>query len=129
MNLAFTDINIVTDISPQVFVQQANPPLLIDVRSQFEYVRGHAPTALNLSLPRILLGRVPMLERWVLPGWFCKLEKEQPIAVICLTAHRSPIAATQLAKAGFKQVFNITGGMREWQQLGLEIHTGKPCSE
>ena len=114
-----------TNISPQAFVQKSTLPLLIDVRSRFEYVRGHTPTALNLSLPRILLGRVPMLERWVLPEWFCKLDKEQPIAVICLTAHRSPIAATQLAKAGFKQVFNITGGMMEWQRLGLEVHTGK----
>jgi rhodanese-related sulfurtransferase len=45
--------------------------------------------------------------------------------VICLTAHRSPIAAEFLRKEGFMQVFNMTGGMREWQKLQLKIVTGK----
>ncbi|MEQ8384467.1 MAG: rhodanese-like domain-containing protein [Coleofasciculus sp. A1-SPW-01] len=113
----------VKDCSPQEFVQSANQPLLIDVRSGFEYAMGHAPSAINLSLPRILIGMIPMFRRWVLPQWFQDLSKDKPIAVICLTAHRSPIAAKQLAKAGFAQVFNITGGMVEWRQLGLEIQT------
>lgn len=111
----------VQDCSPQEFVESANPPLLIDVRSGFEYAMGHAPGAINLSLPRILVGMIPMFRRWVLPQWFQDLPKDKPIAVICLTAHRSPIAAKQLAQAGFTQVFNITGGMVEWRQLGLKI--------
>jgi len=113
----------VKDCSPQEFVESPNPPLLIDVRSGFEYAMGHAPSAINLSLPRILIGMIPMFRRWVLPQWFQDLPKDKPIAVICLTAHRSPIAAKQLAKAGFTKVFNITGGMVEWRQLGLEIQT------
>lgn len=113
----------VKDCSPQEFVEYSNPPLLIDVRSGFEYAMGHAPSAMNLSLPRILIGMIPMFRRWVLPQWFQDLPKDKPIAVICLTAHRSPFAAKQLAKAGFTKVFNITGGMMEWRQLGLEIQT------
>ena len=113
------------DLSPEEFAQLPNPPQLIDVRSSFEYVMFHAPDAINLSLPRILLGRLPGLRNWVLPQWFQNLPKDEPIAVICLTAHRSPIAARQLAKAGFTKIFNITGGMMEWRRLGLTTCTGK----
>jgi len=109
------------NISPQELIELANPPLLIDVRSRFEYATGHAPGALNLSWPRVLLGRIHWLKKWVLPSWFRELPKEQPLAVICLTAHRSPIVADALTKEGFQQVFNITGGMREWRCLGLTI--------
>lgn len=111
----------VTNISPQDFVRLSNPPLLIDVRSRIEYASGHAPTALNLSLPRIILGRIPMFRSWVLPEWFRQLSPDRAIAVICLTAHRSPIAADRLVKAGWKNVYNITGGMVEWQRSHLEI--------
>lgn len=114
----------VTDLSPEVFVQLPNPPFLIDVRSGVEYALFHAPTAMNLSLQRILIGMIPGLRRWAWPCWFQDLPKDQPIALICLTAHRSPIAAAQLAKVGFQQVFNITGGMMQWRQLGLKTITG-----
>lgn len=115
----------VTNLSPQEFQQLSHPPLLIDVRSQFEYVRGHAQGALNLSLPRILMAQNAYLRQFILPHWFRELPKEQPIAIICLTAHRSPIAAKSLLKLGFNKVFNVTGGMREWWQLNYPNCTGK----
>ncbi|MDJ0633787.1 MAG: rhodanese-like domain-containing protein [Xenococcaceae cyanobacterium MO_188.B29] len=109
----------VIDLSPEEFLQLPNPPQLIDVRSSFEYKIFHATNAVNLSFPRILIGSNSWLSRWVLPQWFRELPKDEPIALICLTAHRSPIAAQQLSKAGFTQVYNITGGMMEWRRLGL----------
>lgn len=115
----------ITQISPKKFAKLSNPPLLIDVRSGFEYSTGHAPNALNLSLPRLLLGTMPLFCRWLLPQWFQDLPKDRSLAVICLTSHRSPIAANALAKAGFSRVFNITGGMMEWQRSGLETSTRK----
>lgn len=115
----------IVNISPQEFVELANPPLLIDVRSHLEYSMFHTSNAVNLSLPRILIGNNSWLRRWVLPQWFQELPKDRPIALICLTAHRSPIAAKQLTKAGFTRVYNITGGMMEWRRLGLPTCKGK----
>ncbi len=46
----------VVNLSPLEFTKLSQPPLLIDVRSQLEYATGHAPGAVNLSLPRILMG-------------------------------------------------------------------------
>ena len=115
----------VVNLSPMEFTKLSQPPLLIDVRSQLEYAAGHAPGALNLSLPRILMGRFSGLRKFILPQWFKDLPKDRPIAVICLTSHRSPIAADFLIQSGFQSVFNITGGMVEWRQLKLAIATGK----
>jgi rhodanese-related sulfurtransferase len=115
----------ITELTPQEFVQLADPPFLIDVRSDLEYRMGHAPGAVNLSMPRILMGMGLGLQRWFLPSWFRQLSSDTPIALICLTSHRSPIVAQRLAKAGFSQVFNISGGMMAWNQANLPIKTGK----
>jgi rhodanese-related sulfurtransferase len=115
----------VINLSVQEFSQLSDRPMLIDVRSQIEYVRGHAPGALNISLPRILLGQFSGFRNWLLPKWFRQLSKQRTIAVICLTAHRSPIAAKSLAEQGFDVVFNLTGGMRQWRELNLDIVQGK----
>jgi rhodanese-related sulfurtransferase len=115
----------VIDISPKELIQRSNPPSLIDVRSSFEYALFHAPKAVNLSLPRILMASNSWLRPRVLPQWFQELPKDEPVALICLTAHRSPIAAEQLIKAGFTKVYNVTGGMMEWRRLGLPTCQGK----
>jgi rhodanese-related sulfurtransferase len=112
------------DLTPAEFARLPDPPLLIDVRSGVEYGVFHAPQARNLSLPRLLLGRFPLLQSWVLPPWFRALPKTEEIAVICLTAHRSPIAAEALTQAGFTTVFNLTGGMIAWQKAGLPVCKG-----
>jgi rhodanese-related sulfurtransferase len=125
VNSTTTDLKkTVVDIEPQDFFNRSTPPLLIDVRSGFEYKIFHAPHAINLSLPRILMANLPGLNRLILPQWFRLLPKNQPIAVICLTAHRSPIAAAKLAKLGFTQIYNISGGMMAWRSAELPIDKG-----
>lgn len=114
----------VIDLTPEEFCQLQNPPRLIDVRSGVEYRLFHAPDAVNLSLPRILMGQIPILQSWALPAWFRTLPKTEAIALICLTSHRSPIAAQRLAQAGFTNVFNIAGGMMAWKKAGLPTETG-----
>ena len=114
----------IVDMSPEDFVQSAEVSSLIDVRSRFEYNLFHAPDTINLSLPRILMAQMPLLRNLVIPQWFWELPRDEPIAVICLTAHRSPMAAQALVKLGFSQVFNITGGMMAWQKAGLPTQKG-----
>jgi rhodanese-related sulfurtransferase len=108
------------EISPKKLAKMPNKPLVLDVRSGMEYKNGHVPGAVNVSLPRLMFGMMPLF-RWMLPKWFRELPKDKPIAVMCLTSHRSPIAAQQLIKAGFEKVWNVSGGMMKWQQLGLDV--------
>jgi rhodanese-related sulfurtransferase len=60
----------------------------------------------------------------MLPDWFRQLPREAPLAVVCLTSHRSPIAAQQLRRLGFRQVINVDGGMMAWRQEDLPVVTG-----
>lgn len=123
-----TSVCEMTTLSPTAYVNQSSPPLLIDVRSALEYRWMHPTQAINLSLPRLVLGTVPALRRWAWPQWFQTLSPEQPVAVICLTAHRSPIAASYLKKLGFSTIQNISGGLIEWNRMGLSTRKGAKAS-
>ena len=49
-----------------------------------------------------------------------KLDKNKPIYVYCKAGGRSAKAADQLNKAGFKNVFNLLGGITAWNSAGKE---------
>jgi rhodanese-related sulfurtransferase len=77
--------------------------LLLDVRTPVEFSWLHIPEAKND--PDLLL------ETRSIQG----VSPEQPMVIICMTGHRSPIVAYALKKQGFKQVYNLTWGMLGWQ--------------
>ncbi|MBL4586742.1 MAG: rhodanese-like domain-containing protein [Flavobacteriales bacterium] len=53
-----------------------------------------------------------------------KLDKEKPVAVYCKVGGRSGKAMKQLKKLGFKEVYNLDGGMDAWKNA--EKPTVKP---
>jgi rhodanese-related sulfurtransferase len=48
-----------------------------------------------------------------------------PVALVCRTGTGSAEAARKLAKAGFKQVHWLDGGIAAWQQAQLPLVKGK----
>ena len=78
----------------------------IDVRTSGEYAGGHAPKAINFPLDS--------LEKDL-----AKLDKDQPIYMICQTGRRSQKGAEILQKAGFKSVYNVNGGTSAWESAGF----------
>jgi rhodanese-related sulfurtransferase len=80
----------------------------VDVRTPEEYAAGHATRSVNIPLNE-------------LPKNLDRLEKNEPVYVICQTGRRSKEAADILAKNGFKWVFSVTGGTEQWQADGLPI--------
>ncbi len=82
--------------------------LVIDVRGWLEYVMGHVPGAQRLSRDRILK----------------TISKDQPIAITCLSGHRSAIAAQELVTQGYRQVYNLQGGLLAWQSAGYSVQRG-----
>lgn len=87
----------------------------IDVRTTEEYAGGHAARAENIPLD-------------TLTASFDKLEKNEPVYIICQTGNRSKKAAGILKEAGFNNVFNVTGGTVAWQAAGLPMETKPPHS-
>jgi rhodanese-related sulfurtransferase len=86
--------------------------VVLDVRSPEEYAKGHIPGALNADINS--------------PEFAAKAAqfgKKQPILVSCHVGSRGAIAGAELARLGFKSVFNIEGGVDAWEKAGN--HTEK----
>lgn len=84
--------------------------VVIDVREQTEYAGGHIPNARHIPLGE-LERRSKELEQW----------KSKPIILCCATGTRSNTAMGKLGKAGFEKLYNLRGGMMEWQKAGQPV--------
>jgi rhodanese-related sulfurtransferase len=82
----------------------------VDVRRPAEHANGHAPQTINLSLNR-------------LPDEYEKLDPTLPTYVICQGGYLSSLGASILENAGFKDLYNVTGGTAAWVKAGLETET------
>ncbi|MDO9105323.1 MAG: rhodanese-like domain-containing protein [Methylovulum sp.] len=108
-------------VSPLLAVAKMNDSstVVIDVREPPEFVVNHIENAINISLGK-------------LPGELAKLEqyKKTPVLVACQTGTRSAAAGKILTKAGFEQVFTITGGMQAWENdYKLPIKSNRKSKE
>jgi rhodanese-related sulfurtransferase len=84
-----------------------DPISLIDVRTRWEYNWFHIKGAANK--PELLYD----VEALPAKG------KEEPVIVICMTGHRSPLVAYRLKKCGYNRVYNLTWGMLAWKLSGM----------
>jgi rhodanese-related sulfurtransferase len=93
-------------VSPLLAVAKMNDSdtIIIDVREAPEFVVSHIEQATNIPLSK-------------LPEELAKLneQKTKPILVVCQNGTRSSSAGKIFTKAGFEQVFVITGGMAAWE--------------
>jgi rhodanese-related sulfurtransferase len=101
---------------PQVGVAEAvtlinrRDAIVLDVREQSEHDKGRIANARLIPAGQ-LKTRVGELEKF----------KDRPILVHCATGNRSQGAAATLKGAGFKEVFNLQGGMGAWEQAGMPV--------
>jgi rhodanese-related sulfurtransferase len=93
-------------ISPLLAVAKMNDSdtVVIDVREPEEFLKSHIENAINTPLGN-LQSHLSNLEA----------NKNKPILIACQTGTRSASAGKLLTKAGFEQVFVITGGMQAWE--------------
>lgn len=78
----------------------------VDVRRPAEHANGHAASALNIPLDR--------LSREI-----DVLNPELPTYVICQSGYRSSLGTSILENAGFKEIYNVTGGTKAWMEAEL----------
>lgn len=82
-------------------------PHILDVREPDEYA------AFNIGATHMPLGQVMAMQTDDIDDW-----KEEEVIVHCQGGGRSMQAGAMLETMGFKNVKNLTGGMRAWQELG-----------
>lgn len=87
-------------------LRQTPAALLIDVREHEEYLAGHVRGACWLGKG--------VIERDI--EKFCP-ELERPLYLYCGGGYRSALAAHNLQKMGYQQVWSVDGGWRALQEL------------
>ena len=85
-------------------------PAIFDVRTPEEFADGHVPGAINLPHTEVA-GRV---------GEF-SVYQDREVVVYCGTGRRAAMAEDALRTAGFTNVRDLEGHMKQWQADGYPI--------
>lgn len=88
--------------------------LILDVRSENEFIDGHINRAINLPL-HLVDTRASEYEK----------HKDKAVLVVCRSGNRSGIACGKLRKLGFNNVTNLAGGVMAWQYANYPLKKGK----
>ena len=96
------------EISTDEVVAAKGPMVIIDVREDSEWAKGHIPGAVHL-------GR-GVIERDIEDLY---PDKGTRLVLYCGGGYRSALAAESLQKMGYRQVLSMAGGWREWNEKGL----------
>jgi rhodanese-related sulfurtransferase len=86
---------------------------LIDVREDHEWAKDHLPGAIHLSkgiIERDIETKLP--------------DPKTEIVLYCGGGFRSALAADNLQKMGYANVFSMDGGIRGWREKGLPLASG-----
>ena len=98
----------ISQLSADVFQKTmlSNQAQILDVRTIEEFNQSHIKGA--------------FLADWYKPNLFKErinhLDKTKPVMVYCQTGIRSAKASKQLKNAGFKQVYDLRGGLISWKK-------------
>jgi rhodanese-related sulfurtransferase len=107
----------VRTVTPWKLKASLNEVRLVDVRTPPEFDWFHIEGAVNL--PGLLYA--PSFET---PG-----DGRKPVVVVCMTGHRSPLAAYRLQRSGYKAVRHLLGGMAGWKLFGGATVASKTPSQ
>jgi len=84
--------------------------LVLDVREAKELADGKLPSAVHIPLSE--------LDKRV--GEIAK-HASRPVVAYCARGQRSRAAGGPLSKAGFKDIYHLTGGLAAWRGAGLPV--------
>lgn len=103
-------------LSPADAVRLINDrePVIVDIRSQADYRKGHIIGALSLPLARI--GEAPKE---------LAKHREKPVLLYCAIGTAAGSAREKLMKQGWDEVFPLRGGLNAWQGAGLPVTKGR----
>jgi len=102
--------SIISVISPSVFKENSINQTKIDVRTPQEFNEGHIEGALNINFYD-----EKFLEQ------IATHDKSKPIFVYCRSGKRSSLASKGLIKLGFIEVYDLQGGIINWENDNNQI--------
>jgi rhodanese-related sulfurtransferase len=91
-------------------IQESSAPVIIDVRSEYEYQAGHIPAALHIPFWKTF--NTEQLQSY---------STTQPFVLYCEHGPRAGIAKWGLSVRGFENIRYLQGHMSAWRKAGLPI--------
>jgi rhodanese-related sulfurtransferase len=83
---------------------------VIDLRSEDQFKEGHIARAKNLPAASFPAGLADL-----------KLDKENPVILICDSGSRASGLVGKFKKEGFAEVASLEGGIKAWNTAGLPL--------
>jgi rhodanese-related sulfurtransferase len=109
----FVQAQTIKKLDPQSFEKKLNEskePILVDVRTSGEYAQGHLANAVLIDIySSDFKSRVS------------KLDKSKPVFVYCKAGSRSSSAVDVFTDLGFKEIYDLSGGISAWQRASKPI--------
>jgi rhodanese-related sulfurtransferase len=84
--------------------------VILDVRTPQEYHSGHLNGSINLDFRSTSFA-----------DELTRLDRSKPYLVYCRTGVRSGRAAALMKSLGFREIYDLAGGMVGWQREGFEV--------
>ncbi len=109
-NENFKDISVAEAVELCEKNKSSDKFMIIDVRSPAEFSGGHIDGAVNIN--------------FFSPSFrtnIDKVDKEKKIFIYCLSGGRSSSAMSVMDRLGFKEVYNLSGGISDWSSKGCKI--------
>jgi len=82
--------------------------IIIDIRTPEEYTNGHIENAINLDY-----------YSKTFRDELNKLDKNKTYLIYCRSGHRSGMALGIMNELGFREVYNMLGGITQWKAEGF----------
>lgn len=93
----------------KMLMDKAANKIILDVRTDSEVAQGGLPNAVQIDYNGSNFD-----------SQIDKLDKNKPVFVYCAVGGRSGKTAAILAKKGFKNVYNLAGGINAWRAAGMQ---------
>lgn len=100
----------VLDVDPKEVWEKSSDVVVVDVRRPDEFTGelGHVPGAKHIVLD-------------TLPDHMDEIPADKTVVFCCLSGGRSSRACAFAMNNGFENVYNLKGGMKLWNELGLVV--------
>lgn len=105
-----TDFGEINSITALEFSEKLNENLLVDIRTPGEFAQGYIENAININY----------YQRGFIEQ-FSQFDTSKPIFIYCRSGNRTSSAAKKLSNAGFKEVYELNGGIINWYRNKLKI--------
>ena len=101
-----------TLLEPMEFKEflSTNDVLLVDVRTPQEFNSGHIENAINIDFLSSEFDEQIQ-----------KLDTTKTLVIYCRSGNRSGKSTSKFVKVGFDQLYDLKGGVLNWEKTGLEL--------